>query len=280
MNLVTETKVSEHDRDCFVLNGSERNDKKVANWLSLLRKKLEIPPICIESEANFPANSGLASSAAGFAALTMALDALLNWNFTQDELVRIASLGSVSAARSIHGGFVALIPDDEGCKALQLHPTTHWDLRVLIAITDETPKMVSSSDGMRRSQQTSPYYGGWLESTEIDFGICRSALFRRDFESLGRVIEDSCCKMHALMLSSKPALIYWNGCSLEIVQAVQNLRHDGTLAYFTSDAGAQVKVVCLADDVDVVRSRLEQISGISRILVSSVGNAAHAFSDS
>ena len=277
--LSTVTSVSEHHRDRFVLKGSERSDKKIAAWLKLLREDEDIPPIAIESEADFPANCGLASSAAGFAAATVALDKLLNWNSTKDDLARIARLGSVSAARSIFDGFVALEPIRGDCKACTLHPPAHWNLKVVIAITDENPKAISSSEGMKRSALTSPYYDAWIESSQSDFAECRHALENRDLEVLGRVIERSCTKMHALMLSSEPALIYWNACSLETIRAVQNLRHAGTPAFFTSDAGAQVKVICQAHDVDTVKEHLEQIHGVKRILVASVGHGAYAIHD-
>ncbi len=64
----------------------------------------------IRSENNFPSDVGIASSASGFAALTLALcqayglDEYVNDRKRLSELIRLG--GSVSAMRSSHGGFV------------------------------------------------------------------------------------------------------------------------------------------------------------------------------
>ena len=42
-------------------------------------------------------------------------------------------------------------------------------LKVVIAITDENRKSVSSSLGMKTSEDTSPYYESWVSSTARDF---------------------------------------------------------------------------------------------------------------
>ena len=44
------------------------------------------------------------------------------------------------------------------------------------------------------------------------------------------------------------------------------LRRDGLEAYFTIDAGPQVKALCRASDLDAVAERLASLPGVRRVL--------------
>ena len=277
--LCTTTTVAEHRRDRFVLNDVEQRDDKVAAWLELLRRDHAIPPLSIESTSNFPPSCGLASSASGFAALTLALNEHLNWKLDELELANVARQGSVSAARSILGGFVALEPSRDDCSTKSLFPSDHWDLRIVVAITDSRKKSISSREGMQRSVLTSPYYESWVHGAATDFKDCEEAIGCRDLAALGYVTEKSCRKMHALMLTSEPALIYWNSGSLEVIDAVHNLRREGTIAFYTSDAGPQIKIICEPEAEHAVRSRIEALVGVQQVLVSSIGEGAQVLAD-
>jgi mevalonate pyrophosphate decarboxylase len=82
---------------------------RVAAYLDFWRaSKLISGSFSVESQANFPAGSGLASSAAAFAALAQALSAFAPAKVTQALLSRLARHGSGSASRSVTGGLSAL----------------------------------------------------------------------------------------------------------------------------------------------------------------------------
>ena len=53
--------------------------------------------------------------------------------------------------------------------------------------------------------------------------------------------------MHAVMMTTRPPLLYWAPATLACLQAVQELRRAGTPVFFTIDAGPQVKAVCLPE---------------------------------
>ena len=110
--LRTLTSVSEAREDAIRLNGALVQDRKILRALKDWRRDCRIPPLAIDTRNNFPTAAGLASSASGFAALATAVDAHCGLGLTAGERSALARRASASAARSIHGGFVALGPPD------------------------------------------------------------------------------------------------------------------------------------------------------------------------
>jgi diphosphomevalonate decarboxylase len=52
---------------------------------------------------------------------------------------------------------------------------------------------------------------------------------------------------------------------MEVMEAVQNMRSQGIEAYFTMDAGPNVKVLCLPEDEQKVYDQLKQIPSVKKI---------------
>ncbi|RFU36177.1 hypothetical protein B7463_g174, partial [Scytalidium lignicola] len=92
--------------------------------------KLSTLPLRIVSENNFPTAAGLASSAAGFAALVRAIADLYELPSSPTDLSRIARQGSGSACRSLFGGYVAWQmgskADGSDSVAVEVAPQSHW----------------------------------------------------------------------------------------------------------------------------------------------------------
>ncbi len=280
--LWTETEIvfsDEIEQDELILNGQKAKPKEVArisSFLDLIRNQAKIKQKArINSLNNFPTSAGLASSASGFAALTLAATRALRLNFSARELSVLARRGSGSAARSIFGGFVEMHKgvSDNGSDAFaqQLFPPDYWDIRMLIGITSEQPKKVGSTDGMTLSKETSPYYRSWIETQENDLQQMREAIKTKDFLKLGELSEHSCLKMHAVALSGNPGIIYWNAVTVEAMHAVRELRRSGVPAFFTIDAGPQIKVLCLPEDEQKTRDCLLSVPGIERVIVNRPG---------
>jgi diphosphomevalonate decarboxylase len=101
----------------------------------------------------------------------------------------------------------------------------------------------------------------------------------RDFDKLAEISEASCLAMHAVMLATRPALIYWNGATLDCIQCVRALRLRGTGVFYTVDAGPQVKAVCSPDDATRVADALRDVAGVEDVLVSGLGEGARAVED-
>src|SRR5262245_11156256 len=223
-----------------VLNGAVVQDAKIDACLDRLiqRARRPVPPVRIETENNFATAAGLASSASGFAALVMAVDAALELELSTDERAIEARRASASAARSLFGGFVALTgsTDPDTWLARPELDAAEWPLQVVIAICSQEQKAVASSAGMMMSR-TSPYYDRWTDAAARDFVAAREAVTARDFARLADIAEGNCLAMHAVMMSSRPPLVYWTGATVECIRCVQALRKSGSPVFFTIDAG-------------------------------------------
>lgn len=223
---------------------------------------------------SFPSSVGLASSASGFAALTLAAARALELEEDPGALSGLARLsGSGSAARSVFGGYVEW-PGGEGddmeAPARRLATSDHWDLRDVIAVVGTTPKEVSSREGHRRAS-TSPHYAARLEAIPRRLASVRAAVRARDLEALGPVLEEEAIELHLVAMSSRPPVFYWSPATLEVVDAVRGMREEGVGAYFTMDAGPNVHVLCLPGDEPEVASRLAGLAPVRRVIRDGVG---------
>lgn len=245
------------------LNGRRAEGKEAARALACLDLLDPARPPCrVESANNFPTAAGLASSSSGFAALVLAADAASGGGRPLETLAVLARRGSGSATRSLFGGWVewglGTRADGTDSHGVPVAPADHWDVRMLVAVLAPGPKETSSTDGMVHTQQTSPYYPVWCAEAPADVEEARDAVLRRDIEHLGRIMERSAMRMHASMLAADPPLCYWRAGTLAAVQAVRDLRATGTGAWYTMDAGPNVKVLCAAADAERVRAALAE----------------------
>ena len=104
--------------------------------------------------------------------------------------------------------------------------------------------------------------------------ICHRAILERDFDSFASVVELDSDMMHAVMMTSYPALHYWLPASIAVMQAVREWRKAGTSACYTVDAGANVHVLCPEKEAEELAVRLRKISGVKDVLITGVGGPA------
>jgi diphosphomevalonate decarboxylase len=268
--------------DLLFLNGKNADHKqveRVSRFLDLIREASKIKSKAeVTSQNNFPTGAGLASSASGFAALSLAASKAADLNLSDRELSILARRGSGSAARSIFGGYVEMNvgekEDGSDSYATQLEDENYWPLNLLIVITSEQEKEISSTKGMNLTTETSPFYSAWIESSKKDLIDMRKIIKEKNFDQIGKLAEYNCLKMHGLALSANPGIMYWNGTTVDVIHKVRELRKNKIPAYFTIDAGPQVKVICEPNQTKTIKTELEKINGIKKIFVTSLGSGA------
>lgn len=265
------------DRDELLLDGAvaAAEQPRLGRCLDALRALAQSGDHArVESENDFPTGAGLASSASGYAALTVAGAAALGLDTEDPRLQAVARIGSGSAPRSLHGGFVLLENTSSGTRCEPLLAPADWPLQVVVAVTSESGKTTSSRDGMADSRQTSPYYQPWVDSHPADLAQGRQCVLARDFDGLAQLAEHNCLKMHAVMLTTRPPLMYWLPVTLACMQVINALRRDGVPVFYTIDAGPQVKAVCLPEATDTVADALRRVPGVLRLLTGGLGTGA------
>lgn len=217
----------------------------------------------VTTKNSFPKSAGVASSASGFAALTVAVAAVLGLKLSENELSALARMGSGSACRSIPDGFVKW----EGEFAYSLYPEEYWDMRDIIVIVDTNTKKISSSEG-HENVHTSPFFEKRLQALPARIARLEKALKDKNFREFGEVIEEECLDMHHVMQTQEPPLYYWNEETKEIMEKIKKREIP---AYFTIDAGPNVHVICEAKDEKKV---LEMFKG-KTVIKNSPARGAH-----
>ncbi len=252
--------------------------QRISRFLDVANPHKQRPKARVTSKNNFPTGAGLASSASGFAALTLTTVRAMGLNNDPKEMSKLARTGSGSAARSIYGGFAEMkcgqISTGDEDFAVGLYDENYWDLRLIIAVTSAEEKEVGSTEGMNRTSKTSPYYRSWVESNEQDINEIKRAIGRKDFEQVGQLTEHSCFKMHGLAMSARPPLLYWNAATTETIHRIWSLRRKGVAAYVTMDAGPQVKVLCLPESTELVKQAILSVNGVETVIEAKPGPAA------
>jgi diphosphomevalonate decarboxylase len=257
-------------------NAAHHQQQRVKNFLDIIRNNYKVGHFAeVSSINNFPTGAGLASSASAFAAISLASTSALGLNLSKSQLSVLARRGSGSAARSIYGGFVEMKTgrDRQGNDdyAIQLENENYWDLRVIILITAKEQKSIGSTAAMNSCAATSAYYKPWVDSSVFDLDEMRNAIQKKDLEKLGEVAELSALKMHALTFSAKPPIIYWNPATIQLIHMIQKLRREGIPAYFTIDAGPQIKVITLPEYVSKLINDFKCLSEIQEIIETAIG---------
>lgn len=280
--LVTRTRLTfdpAFTSDIFDLNGLRQSGaalQRVTSHLNVIRGIRGVATRAhVMSENNFPSGAGIASSASAFAALTVAAVHALGLEMSEKDLSRLARRGSGSACRSIPAGFVEWYrgSSDMDSFAVSIAKPNHWDLVDCIAVVTSAHKKTGSSDGHKLAS-TSPFQAVRVMDADRRIDRCRDALLARDFDGFAEIIEEDSNMMHAVMMTSHPALFYWEPATIEIMKSVQSWRKTGIPAAYTIDAGPNVHILCESKALENVKHRLTSIPGVKEVLIAHPGNGA------
>ncbi|GAB4548706.1 MAG: diphosphomevalonate decarboxylase [Anaerolineae bacterium] len=250
---------------------------RVSAHLDLVRQRAGLKaPARVVSRNNFPTGAGVASSASGFAALTVAACAAAGLDLSQAELSALARRGSGSASRSLPGGYTEWLMGRGNASsfARTVAPASHWDLRDLVVVVSREHKAVGSSRGHGLAV-SSPLHQARLAAVPAMLAGCKRALLARDLSAMGVLIEQDAVMMHAVMMTSRPPLYYWTPETIAVIQAVQRWRAEGLPVYYTIDAGPNVHLICQARDAAAVEAQARALPGVLDILISGPGGPAH-----
>ncbi|WP_296104891.1 diphosphomevalonate decarboxylase [uncultured Corynebacterium sp.] len=266
--------------DIFTLNGEPAPGTpthRVSAFLDLVRKRSaehgsensgqQNPELAhtyarVNSINSVPTGAGLASSASGFAALATAASKAYGLPGDPRSLSRLARRGSGSATRSVLGNLVIWHPgdgdDENGDLTSYAENVPGPDLAMVICVVSGAQKAVSSRVAMADTVRTSPFFDGWVTSTQRDLVDMKRALGAGDYTRVGGITESNALRMHAAINGNRPPVRYLAPTSVAIFDAIAQLRNDGLEVYGTADAGPNVVALCQAKDLDATHRALHE----------------------
>lgn len=251
--------------DRFELDGtvaSPEQTRRVRGFLDLVRARTGATTrTVVRSWNEAPTDAGLASSAAGFAALAVAASAVYGLHLDRTGLSRLARRGSGSAARSIVPGLALWHAGTDDASSFA-EPVRGPAMRMVIVTVDRSTKPISSRAAMRLTALTSPYHDAWVASAARSLEAMVAACAANDFTRIGRIAESNALRMHAVIQSADPPVHYLGSRGLAVFEAVEEIRRSGVEAYATADAGPNVAVLVRPSDADRVADELSSLGGV------------------
>eukprot|EP01084_Bolivina_argentea_P073822 133937_1 len=219
----------------------------------------------ISSKNTFPTAAGLASSAAGFAALTFAVAELMcAVEEFPGQLTTIARQGSGSASRSLTGGIVrwdkGTLKDGTDSLATQIVSENEWpSLRAFVLIASSKEKHTASTSGMATSARTSEFLKYRAKELVEDKMLrMEQACINRDFATFAEMTMKDSNQFHATCADTYPPIFYLNEVSHGIIQAIHcfNLFYEELKAAYTFDAGPNAVIIVQEKDATLLLSFL------------------------
>ena len=211
--------------------------------------------LSVSSSNSFPTGAGIASSASGLAALTLA--AMACWarsggfgeleekGFSREQLAHIARLGSGSAGRSLFGGYVQWEAGSHADKQkiLPLYSAQHWKLHDTVVLFSHSEKSKSST-AAHGDAWSSILFRPRIAGAPERMNAMLKALHAGNLSELGPLLETEALEMHAVMMTTLPPQYYLTESAVEFLAAFRRARQEGIFeAYFTIDAGPNIHII-------------------------------------
>ena len=259
-NMYTETTLSplpaDAKADAFYINGQFQNEAEHAKMRKIIdRYRPEGAGfVRIDTKNNMPTAAGLSSSSSGLSALVKACNAYFQLGLNRRELALEAKFASGSSSRSFYGPLAAWDKDSG-----EIYPVeTDLKLAMIMLVLEDQKKPISSRDGMKLCVETSTTFDEWIRQSEQDYKDMLVYLKENDFKKVGELTEKNALAMHATTKTATPSFSYLTDASYEAMDFVRQLREQEESCYFTMDAGPNVKVLCLEENLEHLSELLGQ----------------------
>jgi phosphomevalonate decarboxylase len=231
--------------------GAERIDAVVEHVRSLAAIDHRVRFV---SENSFPTNIGFGSSSSGFAAAAMALVEAAGLELSLPEVSTVARRGSSSAARAVTGAFSQLHTglNDEDCRSERLDVPDDFadELRVVAGMVPS----YKETEAAHREAANSHMFNSRMAHIHGQIAEMRDALRAGDFHRTYELAEHDSLSLAAATMTGPAGWVYWQPRTVEIFNAVRELREGDIPVYFSVDTGASVYVNTTAEYVDRVES--------------------------
>ena len=193
--------------DSVTINGSCPTGTelaRVSRFLDLVRSRSGVAtPATVISRASVPLAAGLASSAAGFAALAAAASRAAGMNLDDRALSRLARRGSGSATRSVFGGLVLWNAGHDDASSYAEPVACEMDLAMVVVVLSQRYKPISSTLAMRATMASSPLFPAWDNIRGL---IPREPIHTQTIDQHCLQVTQNCAAHH--VAAARPDLLY------------------------------------------------------------------------
>lgn len=235
---------------------SIKGQQRFLNYFKKLKELYHVKDnFIIKSANNFPSDSGMASSASSFAALTMAADqaftSLGYKNHSDRTLYQLSREGSGSSCRSFFSPWAIWQKTEVWAPEIKYQKLLHD-----VVLVDTKIKEVSSGEAHKRIE-TSPNNVGRAERAEKRLKDLIVAFNKSEWKTAYNIVWDEFMDMHELFETSEPLFCYRTEKSYNALQAIREFwrdRGDGPLV--TMDAGPNIHLLW-REDQQLIRSQLQ-----------------------
>ena len=212
--------------------------------------------IQIKTNNTFPHSSGIASSASGFSALSLAITQLeqkISGISNEDKYLKasyLSRLGSGSASRSLYGPCAIwghhkdiINSHNEFAIEYQNIHSNFKNYQDTILLIDKGVKKVSSSVG-HNLMHNHPFSKERFNQANKNLKETISILEKGDLKKFISVTESEALTLHAMMMTSNPYFILMKEGTLSVIEKVWEFRESSDIPLsFTLDAGANVHLL-------------------------------------
>jgi diphosphomevalonate decarboxylase len=239
----------------------------------------------IRSGNTFPPSTGIASSAASFAALTLATAMTLAsdqaafdraWESEtglRRDLANLSRQGSGSSCRSFEGPWVGWEVERTFKATASMPKLSHF-----VLLFSAEAKNIPSSRAHQLVKE-SPLWMGRAERASARFEQACMALAQGDLTCLTRIAWSETWEMHSLFHTAPEPFSYWRPGSIDLLQWLAPAINEPAPAIVSPpivsmDAGPNVHLIVEAADADLWRERLIRRYGADSFLEDQPGDGA------
>ena len=221
----------------------------------------------IRTANTFPSDSGIASSASSFAAVTLATALFFVddskkfmklWDSDLEfrrALAMISRQGSGSSCRSFEGPWVMWGKEKAG-SVFDGVKNPMPELTDLVVLIGSAPKEISSSQA-HLLVKTSPLWHGRTERTTNRLSSAIQALKAGDLAKISKMAWDEMWEMHSLFHTCENPFTYFEPGTVEVLKWLAPQREAANIIV-TMDAGANVHVLVQSNEAAAWKSKLEK----------------------
>ena len=221
-------------------------------------------PVRFESTNDFPTNIGFGSSSSGFAAAATALVEAAGLDMTHPEISTVARRGSASAARAVTGAFSHLKTgvNDRDCRSERIETELEEDLRIVAGMVPS----YKETEAAHKEAADSHMFQARKAHIQRQISDMRDALYDADFGRAFELAEHDSLSLAATTMTGPAGWVYWQPRTIEIFNAVRELRTEEDVpVYFSVDTGASTYVNTTAEYVDRVEDAVAECGVDTRV---------------